>query len=91
MLQVTWLNAYIPQTQDLADGSLDTWSQKDRLGVRLDTESVYLSLPSIKESKHAFSGRSEGRMVTSRLQQWLGEGEGHVRASGHLSALSKLR
>lgn len=76
MLPVPWLNACIPQTQYLSDGFLATWRQKDRPGVRLDREGVFLSPLSMKESKQPLNGYMGERMFRSQLQQGLGEGEG---------------
>lgn len=56
MLHGPWLNACIPHTQCLCDESLDTWRQKDRPGVRPDQEGAFLSLPSMKASKHPSMG-----------------------------------
>lgn len=47
MLQVPWLNAYVPQTLYLNDESLDAERQKERPEISLDRKSACLSLPGI--------------------------------------------
>lgn len=56
MLQVPWLNAYVPQTLHLNDESLDAERQKERPEISLDRESTCLSLPGINERLHWIHG-----------------------------------
>lgn len=73
----------------LSYGSLDTWRQKDRPGVRLDREGEFLSLLSMKASKHPSMG-SWGRECSSLScsSDWV---KGKVRVSDCLSVPGKLR
>lgn len=52
MLQVPWLNAYVPQTLHLSDESLDSWGQKEKRGISLDRENACFSLPTTNERLH---------------------------------------
>lgn len=79
MLQVPWLNAYVPQTLHLNDESLDAERQKERPEISLDRESTCFSLPGINERLHWVHGGE--RILKALLEQPPGEGEGQCQLS----------
>lgn len=80
MLPVPWLNACIPKTQYLSDGSLAAWRQTDQ-GLGL-TKSMKAS----KQPLNGYMGERSSGLSCSR--GWV---KGKVRVSACLSVLGKLR